>query len=454
MVTPLPVHGADVSHHQPALDLARAKQAGLDFLYHKATEGDTFVDPEYTARRAQAKKAGVPFGAYHFARAEYLARRTDAKAEARRFIAVAKPKPGDLRPALDLETSEGLTPGQLKAWAREFSDEVHRLTGVRPVLYSPWVLGLALTKWVPRYNDQNEPPRIPWDIWQFSNGDLGKPDTFPGLGRVDLNTFRKGFGVKDLLIAAKPKPEPVRNFTNLKVGHFSLQYKDTKAQKSHDADKVFALDLDLVTGTEAGQRELRVELREAARREGYFIHFGRGDAWVAVKKDLVKGPIETGDEWVMSSKEGVGKHSHRTVPWISFDTDKLGRITLASGHYLTKGRRPGDPNYLLNVRYARIIGDLADRKSAGNALFFYGGDQNIVDRTDDTFFGEGLTSLQDELKQWEGTGHGNIDVFATVDRDGRVTAISVEVLRDSEFPLFTDHFGVRGRVKVEHLRAA
>lgn len=43
-VKPLPVHGADVSHHQPTLDLKLAKAKGLQFLYHKATEGDSFVD--------------------------------------------------------------------------------------------------------------------------------------------------------------------------------------------------------------------------------------------------------------------------------------------------------------------------------------------------------------------------------------------------------------------------
>jgi hypothetical protein len=92
---------------------------------------------------------------------------------------------------------------------------------------------------------------------------------------------------------------------------------------------------------------------------------------------------------------------------------------------------------------AQAIGALAEEKGAGNALVFYGGDQNIVDRTYDTFLGQAdLTSCWDELQRWENTGHGNIDVIASYDRDGRVRCLKATVLDDTEFPLFTDHWYV------------
>jgi lysozyme len=69
MTAPMRVDGVDISHHQNGkLDLARAKKAGVKFLYHKATEGETYKDPNYDKRRAEAKAAGIPFGGYHFAR--------------------------------------------------------------------------------------------------------------------------------------------------------------------------------------------------------------------------------------------------------------------------------------------------------------------------------------------------------------------------------------------------
>lgn len=197
MTTPLRVHGSDVSHHQGQLDLAKAKAEGLRFLYHKATEGDSFVDREYAARRTQAAEAGLRFGAYHFARAE----RGDARDEARHFLEVAQPESGDLIPVLDLETAEGLTQTQLKRWAKVFSNEVKREVGVLPVLYSQWEFeGLRNIRWVPRYNSTNTPPTIPWDVWQFSDGVHGVPNSFPGLGHVDLNHLADGFRLRDLTL--------------------------------------------------------------------------------------------------------------------------------------------------------------------------------------------------------------------------------------------------------------
>jgi GH25 family lysozyme M1 (1,4-beta-N-acetylmuramidase) len=196
--TPLRIDGADISHHQNGtLDYARAKRAGVKWLYHKATEGTSFRDPNYQRRRGETKAAGLRFGAYHFARPE----RGDAVAEARAFLAFAQPRPGDLAPCLDLEVAP---PGvDLRAWAAAFIAEVRRVSGVRPVVYTPFDLGEAddgCIIWRPRYNDRNQPPARRWDIWQFSNGVLGVPDSCPGLGHVDLNTMRPGLQVADLTI--------------------------------------------------------------------------------------------------------------------------------------------------------------------------------------------------------------------------------------------------------------
>lgn len=202
MTKAMRVDGSDISHHQSSVNLKVAERAGLKFLYHKATEGTSMRDSQYGRRRGEASAAGLPFGAYHFASPDG----GDAVAEAKAFLAYAKPKPGDLVPCLDFEQM-----GRLKGmdaartWAIAFSKEVKKQVGVLPVLYCPWNLGLQNLRWVPRYNDSNTPPTIPWDIWQFSNGVLGVPDTYPGLGHVDLNTFAKGTSLRDILI---PKPEP------------------------------------------------------------------------------------------------------------------------------------------------------------------------------------------------------------------------------------------------------
>lgn len=210
----LRVDGVDISHHQSGqLDLRAAKRAGVKWLYHKATEGSSIVDSNYDKRRRECAEAGLPFGAYHFARPD----RGDAVQEARFFAATARPKPGDLRPALDLETTEGLTSTQIRRWAQIWLQEVERITGVKPVIYTPYDLGTVQqghVLWRPRYNPDNREPEHRWDIFQFSDGRLGRPNQIAGLGHVDLNHMRAGLEVKDLLIprpkAERPKkPEPV-----------------------------------------------------------------------------------------------------------------------------------------------------------------------------------------------------------------------------------------------------
>lgn len=211
MTTPLPVHGVDISHHQSGIriDWAALKRAGVKWMYHKATEGISLKDSAYLKRREQAEAAGMPFGAYHFARPSG----GDARAEARFFIDVADPSVGDLRPCLDLETMEFVSGQALVDWADAFCDEVQRLTKAVPVVYTPYILSDALEDraifWVPRYNNSNIRPVRDWDIFQFSNGQLGVPNSVPGLGHVDLNYSPK-VTLAELTFPSTSQPPPSR----------------------------------------------------------------------------------------------------------------------------------------------------------------------------------------------------------------------------------------------------
>ncbi len=483
---PLPVHGVDISHHQGGtLDMAGAKRRGLKWLYHKATEGDSFVDSNYAKRRVEAARAGLPFGAYHFARAE----RGDAVAEARRFISVAKPRPGDLRPALDLETSEGLSLAELRVWAKAFIDEVERLVGVKPVVYTPYDLGTAAKGcllWRPRYNDSNTPPVLPYDIWQFSNGVFGVPDTLAGFGHVDLNVMDAGVTLEAMRIpAAKPEPEPTQR---VYVMVAPLQFSDTDTQHTADLEKIFSRaqkrGVKIITGTEAGSGagNTSAELVRIGQKYGYRMWVpshkrrpaaegGTTDGWIAIAKTFITGgweqdfiPAIPGSR-TLYSQQGIDPESFprwgtKGLVWVGFDSP-LGRIYVGAGHYLTKARHPkaivkGVDHWEWNKRFGEIISKWAMEKGKGSALVFYGGDQNMADSANtqprgDTFFGGPLTSLGDELEYWANTGHGPIDVFATYDEDGRVEAAYWRSLNDEAFALAGDHFLSEGGVDIREL---
>ena len=198
------IDSVDISRYQTRkIDYAAARRAGVKFMWHKVTEGDSLRDPNYDKRRKEAKAAGIPFGAYHFARADFTGSKNDARKEARFFLKHAAPVSGDVRPALDLETMEGLSLSQIRTWAKDFVAEVKKQTGVLPIVYTPFDLGSAVEGcliWRPRYNNANKEPVLRWDIWQFSNGVYGNPRSVPGFGNVDINTVRAGIKLSDLLI--------------------------------------------------------------------------------------------------------------------------------------------------------------------------------------------------------------------------------------------------------------
>lgn len=462
-VTPNRVDGADISHHQDGkLDLAASRKAGLKFLYHKVSEGNTYVDPNYARRRAEADAAGISFGGYHFARPE----KGDAETEAKHFIENLKPKPGDALPVLDLEVAGGLTQDQLWTWANTFVSTVKKLTGFDVIVYGPYFADRKVPwlRWVPRYNNTNTPPTGPWDIWQFSDGAYGIPRSFPGLGAVDLNTFRDGLGLRDILIP-KAKPPVVHHPDAVRVNcmHTSMQFSDATPQKKSDVLSILGRAKDRgvawITGTEggAGSQDLIAALKTQAPKYGYRLWTHPAtDAWILVSEAFIDGGWKGywGGEVVPGEAH---KHTTKGVLAVGFDNAKLGRINIIAAHYLTKGRPDAhDPTYSQFVKenrdLATAIGKYAAEAGAGSALVFYGGDQNIVDRTSDSFFGQPLTSVWDELGKWESTGHGNIDVIASYDNDGRVTAAYINALDDTEFNLNTDHFAVEAGFDIKPLK--
>lgn len=249
----------------------------------------------------------------------------------------------------------------------------------------------------------------------------------------------------------KPKPEPVQDEEDrVRVAHVSMQFSDTPTQMRQDVEKIFKRAVDRnykwITGTEAGAgNPLGDILREVGEEKGYRLHIFR-DVWIAVSQDFATGGWGQGGKVAVESYEGAGKHTDKGVGWVSFETKRLGRVSVAASHYLTKGRPDAkDPDYRVNldenIKIAAMLGRWFDDYGKGADLAFYGGDQNIVDQTNDTFLGKvKATTSWDELKIYPGTGHGNIDVLASYDKDGRVRAVAADALDDKEFFLHTDHF--------------
>lgn len=191
--------GIDVSHWQGEIDWRKVARAGKRFVFLKATDGHDFLDPTFFRNRTGARNNGLRVGAYHFARPDPS--KGDAVEEARWFVNRATPRPGNLLPVLDLETSKGLDSKGVTLWARRWVDEVRRLTGVTPLVYtSPygWLSrtgdSRALARdgaplWIAHWGVSS--PLLPaggwdgngWRVWQYtSHGHVAGIS-----GRVDLD---------------------------------------------------------------------------------------------------------------------------------------------------------------------------------------------------------------------------------------------------------------------------
>ena len=187
------VNGIDVSGFQDPVDFMKVRGGGYSFAYAKCTQGTGFYESTYSLKRADAQRAGVLFGAYHFF--DWTA---DAAEQATWFLGWAKPENGDLPPMLDCEgDTQGRDPAECVAEMSVWVDAVGKAVNAFPVIYlSPsfWTEALGSTDgftghplWLANYGVKGPPALGRWTpkLWQYSS-----TGTVPGIANdVDLDWF-------------------------------------------------------------------------------------------------------------------------------------------------------------------------------------------------------------------------------------------------------------------------
>ncbi len=189
----LPI-GYDLSHHNAVDFPALAKNAA--FLVHKATQGSTFIDPQYQSRQAQALEAGILWGAYHFGTNDPISQQVDL------FLSVID-RSHPVLLALDLESNTTTGGNMGLKEASQFVQAIFQATGKWPVLYSR-------ASYVDPLNDQSfsakmqlwtlahcplwianasVPPILPdgWTQWAIQQFDITKPSG--SNAGIDTNQF-------------------------------------------------------------------------------------------------------------------------------------------------------------------------------------------------------------------------------------------------------------------------
>ncbi|RFC72194.1 glycoside hydrolase family 25 protein [Streptomyces sp. AcE210] len=165
------LRGIDVSSYQSTFDTE-----GQSFVFIKATEGRSYVNPRLTAQTKLARDGGCVVGFYHFLWPGNLT------AQAEYFVSKAPEKPGDLL-AVDWETTgEGTRASN--AEKDRFIREVKRLRPHhRVLLYTNrnfW-LNVDTTSyagdglWIADYTTAGKPRiKAAWKFHQYTDSPLDK----------------------------------------------------------------------------------------------------------------------------------------------------------------------------------------------------------------------------------------------------------------------------------------
>lgn len=178
------------------------------FAFVKATDGAGYTNPYFRSCGGSAaagdwaatRSAGLIRGAYHFARPALPVTTAVTQAQYYANVVGTLRETGDLPPVLDLESSGGLTPGQLVTWTQQWVATARALTGRTPIIYTyPYFWQTAMQSsaafpgarlWIASYNGAAA-PTVPagwssWTTWQYSDS---VPQPGISSGPVDMSRF-------------------------------------------------------------------------------------------------------------------------------------------------------------------------------------------------------------------------------------------------------------------------
>jgi lysozyme len=229
--------GTDVASYQhpsgQPIDWKAVAASGQAFTIVKATESTTYTNPYARADVTGARGAGLVVGVYHYANPA-----VSATAQADYFARQVNGFGGTLLPpALDLETTGGLSPSALITWTSTFLTRLRQDTGRTPMIYTGpyfWSTAMAGSKafaqyplWEAHWTTAAAPQSVggwpTWTLWQYSNGTYGSPAPVPGIpALVDRSRFG-GTKAQLTALASTSRPGIVPPFTGTAT---AAQYPD------------------------------------------------------------------------------------------------------------------------------------------------------------------------------------------------------------------------------------
>ena len=190
--------GIDISHHNGDIDFTRLPKH-IKFIYIKATEGATYLDPKYKKYVKDARDNGFKIGSYH-----YFRMTSSAHTQFANIKKNIKKGEQDLIPMIDVETSDKHSKAKLQDSLSVLIKLMEDYYGSKPLIYG--TMRSYNTYLAPKFNNHilyigrygSNPPQIngspKYVFWQFS--EKGKAE---GMKKnCDLVKMPKGFEISTI----------------------------------------------------------------------------------------------------------------------------------------------------------------------------------------------------------------------------------------------------------------
>lgn len=224
--------GIDVSDWQGYIDYNQVKNAGIDIVYIKASQGSNIKDPYFDINYENAKANGLKVGFYHFLTATNI---EEAERQARFFSSIISGKQADCKLALDYEQFNGVGTEQINQIALAFIQKVKELTKKQVLIYSDLYnsertfsqeLASQGELWIAYYGDYRNLQNInaSWDT--FIGVQYTDRGSIPGIrGYVDRDLFAEEVFLDDS--SEIPNTENPNGNYNTETIYYTVQRGDT-----------------------------------------------------------------------------------------------------------------------------------------------------------------------------------------------------------------------------------
>jgi len=146
------VAGIDISHWDGDIDWAELDKESIYFVYMKATEGESYVDPTFETNWAAIRRTSLRRGAYLFFDPGLATDRQEAQAQ--NFINTVKNvEAGDLPPMLDVEDDPEVSVAVFQSRLLTVTRLVEAYFHVHPIIYTTTGLYKKYLNWHNSFQD-------------------------------------------------------------------------------------------------------------------------------------------------------------------------------------------------------------------------------------------------------------------------------------------------------------